>query len=182
MGLSWYLFSCCSINSSFIVFPKHKKPPMSLNTASPVNPWSYFLLWARTQCNRWSSSNRPWLHVVHLFTPQCFVSLVTRTMAAGFLQAKKCTPINIIHVSVHSHACLQLPHLCKLKKEILLQKETSKTWEAADCPSVNLGLHLLEAVAEIRSTPTDIKQSVHCGVIMESRKADFSYSALFLGS
>lgn len=47
---------------------------------------------------------------------------------------------------------------------------------AADCPSVNLALHLLEAVAETRSTPTDIKQSFHCGGVMASRRADFSYS------
>lgn len=118
----------------------------------------FFLIWSRTQCNRWSSSNRSWLHVVHLFAPQYFISCVTRALVASFLQAEKCTPIDTIHVYVHSHACLQLPHLCKLKKEILLQKKKLKTQGAAGCPPVNWSLHLKEAVAETRSTLTDISK------------------------
>lgn len=48
-----------------------------------------------------------------------------------------------------------------------------RTQGAFDCPSVNLALHLLEAVAQTRSTPTAIK---HCVVIMASSRAYSSYS------
>lgn len=60
------------------------------------------------------------------FTPQGFVSFVTRTLAAGFLQADKHTPINIIHVYVHSHTCCSCLICANWKRKFSFRNKPSK--------------------------------------------------------
>lgn len=116
-------------------------------------------------------------HVVHHFTPQCYVSSVTRALVVSFFKHRGAHPsILSISVCMAMRACGCL--ICaNWERKFSFRKKPSKpkgllivqlwTWA---CTSWKL---LQEPETHL------LKQSVHCAVIMARGKADFSHSLLY---